>query len=315
MDIISAFKFEDKMSPGIISFNTSKSQSNFPYPSIIFFKGNSVNNGCGVSVIVDFERIFDLWTEECDENNMFENISWDIMEITKVYYKPSKIVLPLIYEDLTDFIELFIKNGSVKILYEDFETKKFEDKTETKKLEMLIKKMDSVRDTFNDFFINSDKLYKVEIISSGRMLLFSVNLDIYISMCKSLYTEEQKKLLWYVIKVYLEVNLLKEFGKSNFRSSKGLIRVNIDNIDFDRLKNILTSLGKILNPDRSYIFDIYKKIMKNSLLFQKIENIQNCFDFENKNALMDFINIVIVDHIVNDKNSITNEIIQIKNNL
>ncbi|BBE30379.1 hypothetical protein OSSY52_05200 [Tepiditoga spiralis] len=309
MSFIHVFKDIDKIKNSVISFTTSENMTEFPYPSIILFKGTSIKNGDGYAILVDYENVLSFWADEWINNEEVIDLSWDIMEITKVYYRPKKISIPSIWEEFYNFLELFIKNKEIIILKENFKKNKFQDLETIKELDYSMQIMDSIRDTLFDFFISNELLYKIEIKSSGKVLIFGIDLQKYINIANMLDDEIEKKLLWLILRITLERSILKNFKPQNTKIiSNGIVKVTLENISIEEIRNSFNQIKKDLYLNSEDIYNIFYDLKENTNIINELFELKDIIEKETDKEFIEILDMLVVDSITKNEKSIIERI-------
>lgn len=314
MSFINVLNNINDIEDAVVSFTTADNMTEFPYPSIILFKGRSEQYGKGYAILVDYENVLEFWGEDWIEDEKTMDLAWEIMEITKVYYRPKSIEVPVVWEEFQNFMELFIQNNEIEILREEFENSQTQNIKTINSLDNSMKIMDIIRDTLADFFISDEILYNLEIKGSGKLLIFSIDVNKYINMANMLNSEMEKKLLWIIIRVILEKSVLKEMKKFNPRVvSNGIIKVPLTEENMEYMHDSFLKLKKDLSIDPDIIYELYNNLINKTNVIGEIEELSKLIEKESDIKFLEIFDLLVVNYINNGDESILEKLKNISN--
>ena len=299
----------------IVSFVYGEDTKLFSYPSIVFFKGLSRENGKGYAILIDFNDVMRIWESDNESSNdeRVDALKKSVCSFTGFEYTPKKIDLEMEWEDFCNHIDFFLQGQEIKILFEKFERSIRINEKELFSFNDSLENIKIISESLVDYMIRKDNLFRIDIMNSAKTLLISADLSIYADKVKNFETEFEKKVMWLAIDCLLKKNVLVIFDYLNPKLvSKGVMAISIENVDPERFRNSITRIKESLILADMNIDRVYNGLKEFMPYFNQMFELQKTV-FNDKNYnLMDFAETVIIYYLFNNSNAICANVAQVK---
>jgi len=300
----------------IVDYSFYDKSKNISYPSIIYFNGYSKEYGEGTVILFDFDRVLEIWSSEEIQTGEFVNLKDELYKETGLNYIVEKLDISTCWEDFNEYATFFIESGEVDIVAMNFEKKKFINEDYLNLFERSISNLSLISKKATNLIPPSKSILKLDIISSGKMLIFNIDTQEYVKLANKLNTEMEKKLLWLIINVLLKRSIMM-YGKNLNPSpiNRGMIGIFIEKVDSVELEKSLEIINEKLFITNEQIFELYQKYSKYVENLENIYKINQSLSNEKISTVIEVIENLLVDHILNEENSLVKSLYEIGNSL
>lgn len=292
-------------------------ENRLSFPAIVYFKGESSEKGKGYSVMFDFDRVLEIWAnEEIEPTEELLEVKEKLSKEFGLEYRVEILDLPTDWESFNEYIYFFVESGELDIVEVNFENEKAFNEDYLEIFYNSIEHLKIIGEKAYNIINKQNNIINLEVVSSGKMILFSIDTQHYIKISKKLETDIEKKFLWLILNVILKINLLKYGEKLNPSPvNRGILGIFVDKINASDLRKSLEILNTRLHVTEEQVVQFYNENK------HYIENLQNVIDInqkisnENKNTVIEIIENLLIQHIISKEKSLAQSILDIGEDL
>lgn len=287
----------------ITGFISDEDITELSFPSVVYFNGKDIDNQDVKVIMVDYDRVLEIWAGNKNTDKEFQEVNNLLRSETMCNYRIENYNLPLLWEDFREYVKFFLESGELEILCFNYIDERKSHEEVMFGFERSIKLLNLIREYSIDLLTNKKNIFQMDVVNSGKMIVFSIETNRYINLANKFETESEKKFLWFILNLIMKKKILKRFfNYKPAKVSKGMMGFSVLETDSEELKKSLYGLNEDLIYDEENVINLVKN---NEYFMDKFSQYSEFVGMIKKETRMNYENVenMFLDYFVKQGDS------------